>query len=99
MLHSLLSFSKCPTATPACSKITNQSTCGNYYLETRCTENTTRTNCWSCGACVKGMSNCMKGTPGCKKCNIRNGTYTCTGTRCKWGDYCSNGGGNITCTK
>jgi hypothetical protein len=99
MFHSLLSFSGCPTATTACSKITNKDNCGKYYLETGCTENRTTTYCYHCSLCVAGANNCIKGTAGCNKCKIKNGTYTCTGMQCKWGDYCFNGGGKISCTK
>jgi hypothetical protein len=99
ILHSLISFSKCPTATMACSSITDQSQCGNYYLQPSCTENTTTTYCTQCSACIAGYNDCIKGAKGCKKCEIKNGKHTCTGTACKWGKYCYNGGPQITCSK
>ena len=99
MFHSLLSFSTCPKPTNACSSITDQSQCGQYYLQPSCTENTTKTYCTQCSKCFAGLNDCVKGLWGCQECNKKNGSYTCTGTGCKWGSYCSNGGGTVTCTK
>jgi hypothetical protein len=100
ILHSLLSFSSsCPTSTSACSNITNQDTCGSYYVEDSCKENTTTTYCSNCDVCIAGYSDCVKGAYGCKACVFNNGTYTCTGIGCTWGTYCYDGGANITCTK
>jgi hypothetical protein len=53
-----------------------------YYQITSSQPKTKLTYCLSCGACSAGVNGCIKGTVGCKACQIKTGGSQGTGSQC-----------------